>query len=401
MKRTTLPLLEKTWRWFGPSDPITLDEVRQTGATGIVSALHHLANGHIWPVSEILKRKNNIESKGLRWSVVESVPVHEEIKIRSGNYKNYIQNYCQTLRNLAECGVNVVCYNFMPVLDWTRTDLHYPIGDGATALRFDETELALFDLFLLHRKGAESDYTCEVITAAEQKISRISESEKEQLTATILAGLPGAEEGYTVNQFRNALDSYSGLSESDLQNHLTEFLSDVIPVAEECGIRLAIHPDDPPFPLFGLPRVVSTEQDARRILSDVNSPANGLCFCSGSYGARSDNDLPGMVKRLGDRIHFIHLRNVTLEEGRSFHEAAHLEGSVSMDLVMEAILSEQIRRVDSGRNDISIPFRPDHGHRMLDDFSRTSNPGYSLIGRLRGLSELSGLEAGLRRKWVI
>lgn len=346
-----------------------------------------------------MKRKNDIESKGLRWSVVESVPVHEEIKIRSGNYKTYIQNYCQTLRNLAECEVDLVCYNFMPVLDWTRTDLHYPIGDGATALRFDETDLALFDLFLLHRKGAESDYTSEVIAGAEQKISRISESEKEQLTATILAGLPGAEEGYTVDQFRNALDTYSGLSESDLQNHLTEFMSDVVPVAEECGIRLAIHPDDPPFPLFGLPRVVSTEQDANRILSDVNSLANGLCFCSGSYGARSDNDLPGMVERLGDRIHFIHLRNVTLQEGRSFHEASHLEGSVSMDLVMEAILSEQIRRVDSDRKDISIPFRPDHGHRMLDDFSRTSNPGYSLIGRLRGLSELSGLEAGLRRKW--
>ncbi|TVQ65617.1 MAG: mannonate dehydratase [Balneolaceae bacterium] len=391
-----MPYLEKTWRWFGPSDPVSLSEIRQTGATGIVTALHHIPNGEIWESHEIEKRKREIEAAGLRWSVVESVPVHEEIKRRAGRFRTYIQNYQQTLRNLAECDVPVVCYNFMPVLDWTRTELHFPLESGASALRFDEIDLALFDLFLLKRTGAETDYSNDVISAAEGKKSRITDEEKEQLTATILAGLPGAEEGYTTNQFLQALSEYDGITDNDLRTHLKEFLLEIAPVAEECGVRLAIHPDDPPFPLFGLPRVVSTESDARELLDSVNLQANGLCFCSGSYGARPDNDLPGMIRRLGERIHFIHLRNVQLEEGRSFHEAAHLVGSVGMADVMQAIVTEQKRRVESGRSDSAIPMRPDHGHRMLDDFSRESNPGYSLIGRMRGLAELRGLEMGIR-----
>lgn len=398
MKQNPIPFLEKTWRWFGPSDPVSLSDIRQTGATGIVTALHHIPNGEIWTRNEIEKRKGEIEAAGLRWSVVESVPVHEEIKRRTGKFKTYIRNYQQSIRNLAACDIPVICYNFMPVLDWTRTHLHYPIAGGASALRFDEADLALFDLFLLKREEAAGDYSDQVITLAEEKMSRITEEEKERLIATILAGLPGAEEGYTTGQFLQALSEYNGISDADLRTHLKAFLMEIAPVAEEYGVRLAIHPDDPPFPIFGLPRVVSSEADARELLTSVNIPSNGLCFCSGSYGARPDNDLPGMIRRLGDRIHFIHLRNVQLEEGRSFHEAPHLDGSTKMEEVMEAIVSEQIRRTGAGRRDISIPMRPDHGHRMLDDFCRTSNPGYPLIGRMRGLSELSGLELGIRLK---
>lgn len=389
--------LEQTWRWYGPDDPISLREIKQTGATGIVTALHHIPNGEIWPQPEIEKRKNEIQSAGLRWSVVESIPVHEDIKRASGDYREYIRNYKQSIRNLANCGVKVVCYNFMPVLDWTRTDLNYPFGDGSTALRFDEVAFCAFDLYILKRKDASSDYESSLKERAEFFFHKMSTAEVEYLTDTIIAGLPGSEEGYTLQQFRNHLATYNKIDDLTLRKNLYHFLEEIIPVAEKSGVKMAIHPDDPPFSLFGLPRVVSTEADARQLVETVKSPSNGLTFCTGSYGARPDNDLPGMVDRLGSHIHFIHLRNVQREEFRSFHEANHLEGSVDMKAVMSALVREQSRRKEAGRTDINIPMRPDHGHCTLSDFDRRSNPGYSLIGRMRGLAELRGLELGVRQ----
>lgn len=387
---------EQTWRWYGPGDPVTLNHIRQTGATGIVTALHHIPIGEIWTTDEILKRKAEIDKAGLRWSVVESVPIHEDIKRQIKGFEKYLDHYKQSIRNLRACGIETICYNFMPVLDWTRTDLDYELPDGSTALRFDETALAAFDLYLLRRPGAEKEYTDQKIEEAKRYADSLGPSGKDKLTETILAGLPGSEEGYTFEEFQAMLDSYRNIDAKQLKTHLYQFLKEIIPVAEEAGVRMAIHPDDPPFSLFGLPRVVSTVEDINELLKAVDSPVNGITFCTGSFGARPDNDLPGMVKRLGHRINFLHLRSVLREDGRTFHEADHLNGSVDMAGVMRNVILEQEKRADAGRTDVVIPMRPDHGHKMLDDLGKKTYPGYSCIGRLKGLAELRGLEMGLR-----
>lgn len=391
-------MLEQTWRWFGPSDPITLQEIRQTGATGIVTALHNVPNGDVWTTDAILERKALIESAGLRWSVIESIPVHEDIKRRSGNYARFIANYCESLQNAAACGIPVVCYNFMPVLDWTRTDLAYPVEDGSEALRFDMTEVAAFDIHILKRPGAAASFTPELVERAGEWYKNAGTDALNRLVANIIAGLPGSEESYTIETFREKLDSYRHIDAAQLRQNLVLFLQEIVPVAEKAGVRLAIHPDDPPFDIFGLPRVVSTVDDARAVLEAYDSAYNGLCFCTGSYGARSDNYLPGMVAELGPRINFLHFRSVQLETDGSFYEANHLEGSANMPAVMKAVLQEVARRAREGRTDLAIPYRPDHGHRMLGDQSanRITNPGYSLYGRMRGLAELRGLEKGLQ-----
>lgn len=391
--------MEQTWRWYGPNDPVSLDDVRQAGATGVVTALHHIPNGEVWPVEEIKKRKAIIEAKGLVWSVIESIPVHEEIKTRSGDVEKHIANYQQSIRNLAECGIYTVCYNFMPVLDWTRTDLGYLLPDGSRALRFDHIAFAAFELHLLKREGATSYYSAEEQKQAAEYFAAMTQAEKDQLVSNIIAGLPGAEEGYTLDQFRARLATYDGIDKAKLRENMAHFLRSIVPVAEQCGLSLAVHPDDPPRPILGLPRIISTIEDMQWLKETVDSIHNGFCFCTGSYGVREDNDLVKMMTDYADRVHFIYLRATLREEvPGSFHEADHLDGDVDMVAVIKAILTEEQTRRRAG-NLRAIPMRPDHGHQMLDDLHKKTNPGYSAIGRLRGLAELRGVERALKQSF--
>ncbi|TKI03461.1 mannonate dehydratase [Martelella alba] len=389
--------MEQTWRWYGPNDPVSLDDIRQAGATGVVTALHHIPNGTVWSIAEIAQRKALLAAKNLVWSVVESVPVHEEIKTRSGDYRQHIAHYQQTLRNLGQCGIDTVCYNFMPVLDWTRTDLGYLLPDGSRALRFDHIAFAAFELYILKRRDAEAEYSEEERRQAKSHFDNMTPQDIDRLTHNIIAGLPGAEEGYTLDQFRARLDEYRDIDKNALRENMADFLREIVPVAEEAGVRLAVHPDDPPRPILGLPRIVSTIEDMQWLKDAVPAPTNGFTFCTGSYGVRADNDLVTMAETFSDRIWFTHLRATCREDNpKSFHEGAHLLGDVDMVGVINVILKEELRRQKAG-DWRPIPMRPDHGHQMLDDLHKKTNPGYSAIGRLKGLAELRGVELALRR----